>query len=50
MSLNWTPNTVPNSSSASVTINSTTNNPVLININPTIANLTLGGSSSLDPE
>ena len=44
---NWTPNTVPNSSGASVTITSNTNNPVLININPTIANLTLGGAESL---
>ena len=44
---NWTPNTVPNSSGANVIITSATNNPVLININPTIANLTLGGAESL---
>ena len=42
---NWTPNTVPNSAGASVIITSGTNNPVLIDINPTIANLTLGGES-----
>ena len=45
---NWSPNTVPNSSTANVVIDSATNNPVLININPTIANLTLGVSNSLD--
>ena len=32
---------------ASVIINSATNNPVLIDISPTIANLTLGASDSL---
>ena len=45
---NWTPNTVPNSSSATVIIDSATNNPVLIDISPTIANLTLGSSNTLD--
>jgi autotransporter family porin len=44
---NWTPNTVPNSSTASVVITTTTNNPVLINISPTIPNLTLGASNTL---
>ena len=44
---NWTPNSVPNSSTASVIIGNTTNNPVFINISPTIANLTLGASNSL---
>jgi len=43
---NWTPNTVPNSTSASVTINSATNNPVLIDIAPTIANLMIGAAES----
>jgi hypothetical protein len=45
---NWTPNTVPNSSSASVVITNTTNNPVLIDISPTIANLTLGNTTTND--
>ena len=44
---NWTPNAVPNSSTANVTIANATNNPVLIDISPTIANLTLGASNSL---
>jgi hypothetical protein len=44
---NWMPNTVPNSSSASVTINTATNNPVLININATIANLAIGSTSAV---
>jgi len=44
---NWTPNTVPNSSSASATVTNATNNPVLIDIAPTIANLTVGGSNSV---
>jgi hypothetical protein len=44
---NWTPNTVPNSSTAAVTIGNTTNNPVLISgINPTIGTLTLGNSTN----
>jgi hypothetical protein len=45
---NWTPNTVPNSSTANVTITNATNNPVIIDISPTIGNLTLGASNSLD--
>ncbi len=45
---NWTPNTVPNSSSANVTITNATNNPVIIDISPTIGNLMLGVSNSLD--
>jgi len=43
---NWTPNTVPNSTTATVTINSATNNPVLINVSPTIANLRIGSTNS----
>jgi hypothetical protein len=43
---NWTPNTVPNSSAASVVITNATDNPVLINIAPTIANLQIGGTNS----
>jgi fibronectin-binding autotransporter adhesin len=43
---NWTPTGVP-AAGASVTINTATNNPVVINVNPTIDNLTLGASSSL---
>ena len=48
---NWTGSTVPNSSTAIVTIATTTNNPVLINISPTIDSLTIGATSSviLDP-
>src|ERR1700693_5319216 len=44
---NWTPGTVPNSSSAAVIINSTTNNPVLLGSGVTIGTLTLGASNSL---
>jgi hypothetical protein len=44
---NWTPNVVPNSSTATVIINTSTNNPVLIDISPTIANLTLGSADSV---
>jgi len=44
---NWTPNTVPNSSTASVTVTNSTNNPVLIDIAPTIANLTVGASNAV---
>ena len=43
---NWTPNTIPNSSTASVIINNGTNNPVLINISPTIANLEIDSTFS----
>jgi hypothetical protein len=43
---NWTPNAVPNSSTATATITDSTNNPVLIDIAPTIANLTLGSLDS----
>jgi uncharacterized protein with beta-barrel porin domain len=45
---NWTPNTVPNSSAASATITNTTNNPVLIDIAPTIGNLTVGSVNSVN--
>jgi hypothetical protein len=45
---NWTPNTVPNSSSANVSITGNTNNPVQIDISPTINNLTVGASNTLD--
>ena len=44
---NWMPNTVPNSTSASATVTNVTNNPVLIDIAPTIANLTVGASNSV---
>jgi hypothetical protein len=44
---NWTPNTVPNSSTATVTITNATNNPVLIDIAPTIANLAVGSVDSV---
>ena len=44
---NWTPNTVPNSTSASATVTNATNNPVLIDIAPTIANLTVGAPNSV---
>ena len=44
---NWTPNTVPNSNTTSATVTSATNNPVLIDINPTIANLTVGATNSV---
>jgi hypothetical protein len=44
---NWNPNTVPNSSSANVSITGSTNNPVQINISPTIGNLTVGASNTL---
>jgi hypothetical protein len=45
---NWSPNTVPNSRAANVFVTSTTNNPVQIDISPTISNLTVGASSALD--
>ncbi len=45
---NWTPNTVPNSSSANVTITGGVNNPVQLNTSPTIGNLTVGASNTLD--
>ena len=45
---NWTPGTVPNSNTASAIITNATNNPVLLNGGYTIANLTIGGSNSLD--
>jgi hypothetical protein len=44
---NWTPSTVPNSASATATIDSATNNPVLINISPTVGNLSIGSGSSV---
>jgi len=44
---NWTPNTVPNSTSATATVTNATNNPVLIDDSPTIANLTVGASNSV---
>src|SRR5579862_6552862 len=43
---NWTGG-VPNSSTASAIVNSATNNPVLINLNVALANLTIGASSSV---
>jgi hypothetical protein len=43
---NWTPNTVPNSNTASAVINVGTNNPVLINISPTVANLEIASTFS----
>ncbi len=43
---NWTPNTSPNSSSATVVINTATNNPVVLDISPTIGTLSLGSSSN----
>ncbi len=43
---NWSPATVPNSPSATVTINNATNNPVLINNGFTIGDLTLSTSSN----
>ncbi|MGA7500150.1 MAG: hypothetical protein WBX00_25755, partial [Isosphaeraceae bacterium] len=45
---NWTPNTVPNSTSASATVTNPTKNPVLIDDSPTIANLTVGASNSVN--
>jgi hypothetical protein len=47
-SSNWTPNTVPNASTANVTITSATTNPVQVDISPTIGNLTLGASNTLN--
>jgi hypothetical protein len=44
---NWSPSTVPNSGSANVSITGSTNNPVQIDISPTIGNLTVGASSTL---
>ncbi len=45
---NWTPNTVPNSAAAAVSITNATNNPVLIDGAPTISTLTLGALNSLN--
>jgi hypothetical protein len=45
---NWSPNTVPNSSTANVSLTGSTNNPVQIDISPTIGNLTVGASNTLD--
>jgi hypothetical protein len=46
-SSNWSPNTVPNSSSANVFITGPKNNPVQIDISPTIGNLTVGAANRL---
>jgi len=43
---NWTPNTVPNSSSASVIINNAAHNPVLVNNRFNVGDLTLSTSSN----
>ena len=45
---NWTPAAVPNSATAGATINSGKNNPVLVNGNFTVGNLTLVMSNSVD--
>src|SRR5262245_40612314 len=45
---NWTPSTIPNGNSANVTINNATNNPVLLDLSPTIGNLTIGASNTLN--
>jgi hypothetical protein len=45
---NWSPNTVPNSGSANVSITGSPNNPVQIDISPTIGNLTVGAPNTLD--
>jgi fibronectin-binding autotransporter adhesin len=45
---NWSPNTVPNSSSANVSITGGTNNPVVIDFSPSIGNLTVGATNTLD--
>jgi hypothetical protein len=47
---NWTPNTVPNNSTADVTVTNATNNPVLIDISPTIDDLTVGAGNSVSLE
>jgi hypothetical protein len=45
---NWTPNTVPNSSSTTAAITNATNNPVVISgVNPTLGGLTIGMGESL---
>jgi hypothetical protein len=46
-SANWNPSTVPNSSGASVIINSATNNPVTLTGSVDIGTLQLGGAESL---
>jgi hypothetical protein len=45
---NWSPNTVPNSSAANVSITGSANNPIQIDISPTIGNLAVGVSNTLD--
>jgi hypothetical protein len=45
---NWLLGTAPNSSSAVVTIENGTNNPVMLNAPASISTLTLGSSNSLD--
>jgi hypothetical protein len=44
---NWAPKTVPDSSTASATIAKAKNNPVLIDISPTIGKLTVGSGDSV---
>ena len=46
---NWTPNTVPNSGTANVSITSATNATDQVDISPMIANLTLGGAQHAGP-
>jgi len=45
---NWTPGTIPNSSSAVVDILSATNNPVMLGASASVSTLTLGSAASLD--
>jgi hypothetical protein len=45
---NWSSNTVPDSSASDVFVTGAKNNPVQINLNPTIGNLTLGAANRLD--
>jgi fibronectin-binding autotransporter adhesin len=46
---NWSsPSTVPNSSTAVVVIDSTTNNPVMLNIDATVGTLSMGTGTTLD--
>ncbi|HEX9170378.1 MAG TPA: hypothetical protein VF886_15880, partial [Roseiarcus sp.] len=47
---NWTPNTVPDGGTADVTVTNVTNNPVLIDISPTIDDLTVGAGNSVTLE
>ena len=47
-SSNWSPNAVPNSSSANVFITGQQNNAVQLDISPTIGNLTVGAPNRLD--